>query len=89
MTKLEELKQLCNEAFSTLTEREQIEKSALVINKLTEVENEVKQSQDDYTKLLGDYKDVVLHSAGTNKNVPGGTEPKTFDGDAEFNKLFN
>lgn len=89
MTKLEELRNHVAELFKNATEPDIIKQSAVVEQKIKEAEEEQTKLQTDYTKLLGDYKDVVLHtsfkpnSADTGNGVPG-----AFDPDAAFNQFF-
>lgn len=89
MDKLEELKNYVADLFSAATDKTIIEKSAIVSQKIEEVEKEQTQLRSDYQKLLTDYKDVVLHtsfkpSAGDNT----GGVPGSFDPDAAFQKFF-
>ena len=75
--KLEELKKFVADLFSTATDKTTIEKSAVVSEKIDEAIAEQTKQEEDYNKLLHDYKDVVLHSSfkpGKNEigtNTPG------------------
>lgn len=89
MTKLEELRAHVANLFAKATDPETIKQSALVEEKIKEVEEEQTKLSADYQKLLGDYKDVVLHTsfkpqAGDNS----GGVPDTFDPEAAFKKFF-
>ena len=89
MTKLEELKKYVADLFGAATDKTIIEKSAVVSQKIEEVEQEQTQLRSDYQKLLTDYKDVVLHtsfkpSSGDNS----GGVPGSFDPDAAFKQFF-
>ena len=91
MDKLQELKDHVAKLFAAATDPEIIKNAAVVDQKIKEVEEEQKKQQEDYTKLLGDYKDVVLHSSfkpneqvDNNTGAPSGT----FDADAAFAKFF-
>ena len=75
--------------FGAATDKTIIEKSAVVSQKIEEVEQEQTQLRSDYQKLLTDYKDVVLHtsfkpSSGDNS----GGVPGSFDPDAAFKQFF-
>lgn len=89
MNKLEELKQFVAGLFEAATDKEIIEKNALVQQKISEAEEEHQKLEEDYKSLLNDYKDVVLHSsfkpsgADTRTGIPG-----SFDADAAFNQYF-
>lgn len=89
MDKLEELKKYVADLFGAATDKTIIEKSAVVSQKIEEVEQEQTQLRSDYQKLLTDYKDVVLHtsfkpSSGDNT----GGVPGSFDPDAAFKQFF-
>ena len=89
MNKLEELKKYVADLFGAATDKTIIEKSAVVSQKLEEVEQEQTQLRSDYQKLLTDYKDVVLPpsfkpSSGDNS----GGVPGSFDPDAAFKQFF-
>ena len=89
MNKLEELKQHVADLFSAATDKTIIEKSAIVSQKIEEVEQEQTQLRSDYQKLLNDYKDVVLHTSfkpSANDKTDG--IPGSFDPDAAFQKFF-
>ena len=89
MNKLEELKKYVADLFGAATDKTIIEKSAVVSQKIEELEQEQTQLRSDYQKLLTDYKDVVLHtsfkpSSGDNS----GGVPGSFDPDAAFKQFF-
>ena len=89
MDKLEELKKYVADLFGAATDKTIIEKSAVVSQKIEEVQQEQTQLRSDYQKLLTDYKDVVLHtsfkpSSGDNS----GGVPGSFDPDAAFKQFF-
>lgn len=89
MDKLEELKKYVADLFGAATDKQIIEKSAVVSQKIEEVEEEQTKLRSDYQKLLTDYKDVVLHtsfkpSSGDNT----GGVPGSFDPDAAFKQFF-
>lgn len=89
MTKLDELKNYMAELFAAATDKTTIEKAAIVNKKMEEVEQEVVKKDEDYHKLLNDYKEVILHTSfkpGEADNQSG--VPATFDADAAFNKFF-
>ena len=89
MNKLEELKNYVADLFSAATDKTAIEKSAIVSQKIEEVEQEQTQLRSDYQKLLNAYKDVVLHTSFKPSNtdkidgIPG-----SFDPDAAFKQFF-
>lgn len=58
-----ELRDLMSQLFGAATDRETIEKAAVVSSKIDEIEAEQKASQENYNNLLKDYKDVVLHTS--------------------------
>lgn len=63
MSKLDELRNYVANLFEKATEKDVIEKAAIVSNKIDEISEEQKTSEENYNKLLKDYKDVVLHSS--------------------------
>lgn len=63
MTKLEELRQQVSELFKNATEKEVIEKAAVVSKSINDVEAEQKQLVDKNADLLKSYKDLVLHTS--------------------------
>lgn len=63
MNKLDELRDYVSKLFEKATEKETIERVAVVTSKIDEIEADTKASQDEYNKLLKDYKDVVIHSS--------------------------
>ena len=82
MTRLDELKELIKTMFENSTDTDAIKQSAVVMNKLTEVEAENTKQQEDYKSLLNDYKDAVLHTSVKTENAS--TEPvelREFDAD--------
>lgn len=91
MDKLEELKKYVADLFGAATDKTTIEKSAVVSQKIEEVEQEQTQLRSEYQKLLNDYKDVVLHTSFKPEPGPAdntGGVPSSFDPDAAFNKFF-
>lgn len=89
MDKLEELKSYVANLFSAATDKQIIEKSAVVSQKIEEIEQEQTKLRSDYQSLLKDYKDVVLHTSfkPTDGDNSGGV-PGSFDPDAAFQKFF-
>ena len=89
MDKLEELKKYVADLFGAATDKTIIEKSAVVSQKIEEVEQEQNQLRSDYSALLKDYKDVVLHSSfkPSGGDNSGGV-PNSFDPDAAFKQYF-
>lgn len=89
MNKLEELKKYVADLFGAATDKTIIEKSAVVSQKIEEVEQEQTQLRSDYQKLLNDYKDVVLHTSfkPSDGDNSGGV-PGSFDPDAAFKQFF-
>lgn len=90
MDKLEELKKYVADLFSAATDKTIIEKSAVVSQKIEEVEQEQTKLGSDYQKLLNDYKDVILHTSfkpAAGEDTSGGV-PGSFDPDAAFQKFF-
>lgn len=89
MDKLEELKKYVADLFGAATDKQIIEKSAVVSQKIEEVEQEQTQLRSDYQKLLNDYKDVVLHTSfkPSDGDNSGGV-PGSFDPDAAFKQFF-
>lgn len=63
MSKLEELKQYVSQLFEAATDKDVIQKAAVVSTKIDEIAAEQKTASDDYNKLLKDYKDVIIHSS--------------------------
>ena len=90
MNKLEELREHVAKLFGAATEPDIIKQSAVVEQKITEAQAEQTKLEDDYKKLLGDYKDVVLHTSfKPNPADQNGGVPGAFDPDATFNQFFN
>jgi len=90
MTKLEELKNYVADLFSAATDKTTIEKSAIVQQKIEEVEKEQTKLSSDYAELLKDYKEALIHTSfkpQDNEHNPGGV-PNSFDPDAAFQKFF-
>ena len=90
MDKLEELKTYVANLFDAATDKTTIEKSAIVQQKIQEVEQEQTKLREDYNKLLKDYKDVILHTSFTpakGEDTNGGV-PNSFDPDSAFQKFF-
>ena len=91
MDKLEELKTYVANLFDAATDKTTIEKSAIVQQKIQEVEQEQTKLREDYNKLLKDYKDVILHTSfapekGNAADAAG--VPNSFDPDSAFQKFF-
>lgn len=63
MSKLDELKSMVADLFANATEKEQIEKAAVVNNKISEVEAEQTALLDKNKELLDSYREVVLHTS--------------------------
>lgn len=63
MSKLDDLRNYVADLFDKATEKDTIEKAAIVNNKIDEIVEEQKTSEENYNKLLKDYKDVILHSS--------------------------
>jgi hypothetical protein len=90
MDKLQELKNYVADLFSAATDKTTIEKSAIVQQKIEEVEQEQTKLRSDYQELLKDYKDALVHTSfkpKENEDVSGGV-PNSFDPDAAFQKFF-
>lgn len=89
MNKLEELKHYVADLFSAATDKTIIEKSAVVSQKIEEIEQEQTQLSSDYQSLLKDYKDVVLHTSfKPNQGDNTGGVPGSFDPNAAFQQFF-
>lgn len=80
MSKLEDLRNYVSNLFESATEKDIIEKAAVVSSKIDEIEADTKASQDDYNKLLKDYKEVVIHSSfkPSSQHDTGADCPNTF-----------
>lgn len=63
MATLEELRKHIADLFAAAEDKNIISQAAVVSNKIDELEAEQKKEQENYNKLLNDYKDVVLHSS--------------------------
>ena len=61
--KLDELRNYVSKLFESATEKTIIEQAAVVASKIDEIASEQKKQEEDYNKLLKDYKDVVIHSS--------------------------
>ena len=61
--KLDELKDYVTKLFESTTEKDIIEKAAVVSSKIDEIAQEQKRAQEEYNSLLKDYKEVVIHSS--------------------------
>lgn len=68
MSKLDELRKLCEQAFEGAEDKKTIEMYALLNNKLSEVEAERTAMVQENKELLNNYKDIVLH--GVSKEAP-------------------
>lgn len=91
MDKLAELKQFVAQLFDAATDKTVIEKSAVVSQKIDEIEQEQTKLQEDYRNLLKDYKDAVLHSSfKPTASGPNGFDgaPTSFDPDSAFKQFF-
>lgn len=91
MSKTEELRAIISQLFDAAADKETIQKAAVVSSKIDEIEAEQKASQDDYNKLLTDYKDVVIHSSfkPLNNSDKGADGPSTgFDANDAFKAAF-
>ena len=88
MSKINELRDYISKLFEAGTDKNAIEKAAVVSDKIDEIEAEQKASNESYEKLLKDYKDVVLHSSfkPLNSEDRGADGPSTQNFDA--NKMF-
>lgn len=87
MSKLDELRQYVTKLFENATAKETIEQAAVVSSKIDEIEADAKASEEDYNKLLKDYKDVVIHSSfkPLNNSDKGADSPITsFNADNAF-----
>ena len=63
MNKLDELKDYVSKLFENATEKDIIEKAAVVSSKIDEIASEQTKQQEEYNSLLKDYKEVVIHSS--------------------------
>ena len=89
MNKLEELKQFVAQLFDAATDKTIIEKSAVVSQKIEEIQQEQAQKEQDYLTLLRDYKDAVLHTSfKPNPGDNSGGVPSSFDPEETFKKFF-
>lgn len=88
MSKINELRDYISKLFEAATDKNAIEKAAVVSSKIDEIEAEQKASNESYEKLLKDYKDVVLHSSfkPLNSEDKGADGPSAQNFDA--NKMF-
>ena len=87
MSKTEELRDYIAQLFGSSTDKAVIENAAVVSNKIDEIEAEKKASDENFSKLLSDYKDVVLHSSfkPANPADKGAERPSTsFDVNQSF-----
>lgn len=93
MSKINELREYINKLFEAATDKNAIEKAAVVSNKIDEIEAEQKASNDSYEKLLKDYKDVVLHSSfkPLNREDKGADSPSAsfFDANKTFEEVIS
>lgn len=82
MDKLTELRNFVADLFSAATDKTTIEKSAIVNQKIKEIEDEQQTQEKAYQDLLKDYKEVVLHTSfkdnHTTADVPNSND---FNGD--------
>lgn len=63
MGKLDELRKMVSDLFANATEKEVIEKVAVVSNKIDEVQKEQEELINKNGDLLKSYKDLVLHTS--------------------------
>lgn len=80
MSKLDELRNMINDAFSAAEDKNTIEKYGAIQSKMEELTNEQKQKDDDYMSLLKDYKEAVIHQSFNperNDDMTGGFDPDT------------
>lgn len=80
MSKLDELRKLCEEAFNNAETKQQIEAGALIMNKFSEVEAERTAMEQENKELLNNYKDVVLHGVSKEtREAPKADVAETLD----------
>lgn len=93
MTKLEELRSFVSSMFDKCTDTEMIKQSAIIGQKINELEEEQTKQQSEYKELLTDYKDMVLHSSykpKANETIGQQVEDnKPFDFDSFANEWIN
>jgi hypothetical protein len=88
MDKLTELKEHVAKLFAAATDKETIEKAAVVNQKIDEAIEEANKKNSDYQALLKDYKDVVLHSSFKPNNTDNPSPAGDFDPNAMFKRIF-
>lgn len=90
MSYIDELRKRVNSLFENATEKEIIEQAAIVSNQIDKIEEEQKTSQENYNKLLKDYKDVVLHSSfkPSQEDLGSDSHADEFDAEKAFNEAF-
>ena len=89
MNKLEELKQFVAQLFDTATDKTVIEKSAVVNQKIEEIQQEQNKKDQEYRELLKDYKDAIIHTSfKPNPGDNSGGVPGNFDPEEAFKKFF-
>lgn len=80
MTKTEELRNHMAALFEKCTDKETISQLGVINNTIEQIEAETKAKDEEYTSLLKDYKDVVLHSSFKPQSNVDATQ-----GSTEFN----
>ena len=88
VSKLDELRSLINAAFENATEADTIKQVGAIQSKLDEVADAQSQQEKEYTELLTNYKDAVLHGNYDIKKGAGDPEP-VFDLEVAFKQAFN
>lgn len=91
MNELEELKNYVSQLFDKATEKDVIEKAAVVSSKIDEIEAAQKTAEENYNRLLNDYKDVVLHSSFkplNDRDTGAYDTTSTWDADQAFKDAF-
>lgn len=93
MGKLDELRTFVAKLFEAATDKSVIEQAAVVASKIDEINVEQEHKQEEYNKLLSDYKDVVIHSSFKPKSFgeTGADNPSTgpFDASKAFEDALN
>lgn len=60
---IDELRNYVSKLFENATEKSVIEQAAVVSSKIDELASQQKKQEEEYNKLLKDYKEVVIHSS--------------------------
>lgn len=92
MSKLDDLRKYMSDLFAAAEDKDTVSKFAVVTKQIDEIEAETKASQENYKKLLDDYKDVVIHSSSKplNSSDKGAAQPNgSFDADKVFMEALN